>query len=198
MAGDKRATRLGVLALVATMLFGALGVRLWFLQAVEASSLQAAVDESSLRTVLIPPVRGQIIDADGRLLAGNEATNTVAVDWAQIRKASDRATLFQRLSGWLGVTVADMEARYQADTYSRFRPLPLAEDVPENVVIAIQERYEDFPGVSVLLAYRRVYPYAPLASPLIGYMGAITAETQAYYRSLGYDTSNRGESFGNH
>ena len=109
MAGDKRATRLGVLALVATMLFGVLGVRLWFLQAVEASSLQAAVDESSLRTVLIPPVRGQIIDADGRLLAGNEATNTVAVDWAQIRKASDRATLFQRLSGWLGVTVADME-----------------------------------------------------------------------------------------
>ena len=147
------------------MLFGALGVRLWFLQAVEASSLQAAVDESSLRTVLIPPVRGQIIDADGRLLAGNEATNTVAVDWAQIRKASDRATLFQRLSGWLGVPVADMEARYQADTYSRFRPLPLAEDVPENVVIAIQERYEDFPGVSVQLAYRRVYPYAPLASP---------------------------------
>ena len=196
MAGDKRATRLGVLALVATMLFGALGVRLWFLQAVEASSLQAAVDESSLRTVLIPPVRGQIIDADGRLLAGNEATNTVAVDWAQIRKASDRATLFQRLSGWLGVTVADMEARYQADTYSRFRPLPLAEDVPENVVIAIQERYEDFPGVSVQLAYRRVYPYAPLASPLIGYMGAITEDTQAYYRSLGYDTSNRGERVG--
>ena len=73
----------------------------------------------SLRTVLIPPVRGQIIDADGRLLADNEATNTVAVDWAQIRKATDRATLFQRLSGWLGVTVADMEARYQADIYSR-------------------------------------------------------------------------------
>ena len=45
-----------------------------------------------------------------------------------------------------------MEARYEADTYSRFRPLPLAEDVPENVVIAIQERYEDFPGVSVQLA----------------------------------------------
>ncbi len=196
MAGDKRATRLGVLALVATMLFGGLGARLWFLQAVEAPRLQAAVDQSSLRTVLIPPVRGQIIDADGRLLAGNEATNTVAVDWAQIRNDADRATLFQRLSGWLGVPVADMEARYDADTYSRFRPLPLAEDVPEDVVIAIQERYEDFPGVSVQLAYRRIYPYAPLASHVIGYMGAITAETQAYYASLGYDTSNRGERVG--
>jgi len=32
MAIDKRATRLGVLALVGTLLFGLIGARLWFLQ----------------------------------------------------------------------------------------------------------------------------------------------------------------------
>jgi penicillin-binding protein 2 len=45
-------------------------------------------------------------------------------------------------------------------------------------------------------SYRRVYPYAPLAAHVVGYMGAITAEDAGHYRGLGYDTSNRGEEVG--
>ena len=44
MAVDKRAARLGVLALVGTMLFGLVGARLWFLQTVEQENLPAQVD----------------------------------------------------------------------------------------------------------------------------------------------------------
>ena len=131
MAADKRATRLGVLALVATMLFGALGVRLWFLQTVAGRVAPGRPSTTRSRArCCIAPERGQIFDADGRMLADNERVLTPSPSTGtSIRKASDRATLFQRLSGWLDVTVADMEARYDADTYSRFRPLPLAEDV---------------------------------------------------------------------
>ena len=53
MAADKRAARLGVLALVATLLFGAVGARLWFLQTVQAESLQQTVDARKTKTV--PP-----------------------------------------------------------------------------------------------------------------------------------------------
>ena len=55
MAGDKRAARLGVLALVGMLLFGALGARLWFLQTVQAESLQQTVDATKKTTVKIPP-----------------------------------------------------------------------------------------------------------------------------------------------
>ncbi|CAN5489671.1 penicillin-binding protein 2 [soil metagenome] len=196
MAGDKRATRLGVLAVVAVLLLSAIGVRLWFLQTVQSAALQEQVDATSTRVVRLPPVRGQIIDADGRLLAGNEAMLTVVVEWDVIKGSADRATLFQRLSGWVQVSVEDMEARYDSDTYNRLRPLPLAEDVPEDKVNAIMERSEDFPGVSYEVTYRRTYPYAPLASQVVGYMGAITGEDQAFYDNLGYDTSNVGERVG--
>ena len=50
------------------------------------------------------------------------------------------------------------------------------EDVDEPVAVAIQERIEDFPGVEIIETWKRVYPYAPLASHVVGYMGAITAE----------------------
>jgi penicillin-binding protein 2 len=60
MAIDRRATRLGVLALVGVTLFGLLGVRLWFLQTVKAEELQALTYKGSTRTVRIPPERGRI------------------------------------------------------------------------------------------------------------------------------------------
>jgi penicillin-binding protein 2 len=196
MASDKRAARLGVLAAVAVMLFAGIGARLWFLQTVEAQSLQEVVDQRNTETVLIPPERGQIFDHDGRLLAGNEPVYNIAVSWVAMRDPADRAALFSRLSGWLGVPVEEMEQRYDSNTFSRLRPLPVAEDVAEDVVIALRERSEDFPGVSMVKSYRRVYPYAPLAAHVVGYMGAITAEDAARYRELGYDTSNRGEEVG--
>src|SRR6266508_4753338 len=196
MAGDKRAARLGVLAAVAVILFGALGTRLWFLQTVQASDLQAEVNARNTETVRIAPERGQIFDADGRLLAGNEATLNVVVAWDAIRRDSDRAELFRRLSGWVNQPVEVMEERYDAERYDRLRPLPLAEDVGEDVATALRERVEDFPGISIEIGYRRVYPYAPLASHVIGYMGAITAEDAAHYRELGYITSLGGEAVG--
>ncbi len=72
MAIDKRATRLGVLALVGTLLFSLIGARLWFLQTVEQESLQQEVDTTKLRTVPLLPERGRIFDADGRIMADNQ------------------------------------------------------------------------------------------------------------------------------
>ena len=85
--------------------------------------------------------------------------------------------------------VDEMEERYDTERYSRYQPMPLKEDVDESVAIALDERVEDFPGVSIVEDWRRVYPYAPLASHVLGYMGAITAEDQDHYDDLGYDTS---------
>lgn len=196
MAGDKRAARLGVLAAVAVILFGALGTRLWFLQTVQAADLQAEVDERNTTVVQIRPERGQIFDAEGRLVAGNETTHNVVVDWAAIGRDADRTALFQRLSGWVDQPVEMMEERYDAERYDRLRPLPIAEDVSEDVATGLRERIEDFPGVSIEIGYRRVYPYAPLASHVVGYLGSITVEDAEEYRALGYDTSSVGEDVG--
>jgi penicillin-binding protein 2 len=196
VAADKRAARLGVLALVATLLFGAVGARLWFLQTVQADSLQRTVDARKTKVIRLVPERGRIFDADGRIVADNSRVLTVAVEWDIIRDDTDRAEMFTRLSGWLQVPVQEMEARYDSNTYSRYRPLPLKEDVEEQIAIALEERVEDFPGVTIVTEWRRTYPYAPLASHVIGYMGAITAEDEQRYRDKGYDTSVGGEDVG--
>jgi len=196
VAADKRAARLGVLALVGMLLFGLVGARLWFLQTVEAESLQAEVDTTKLRTVPLLPERGRIFDAEGRILADNDRVLTVGVDWEIIRNSEYRAEIFRRLSGWVDVPIEEMEERYDSQVYSPFLPMPVAEDVDERTAIAIKERVEDFPGVTILEQWRRVYPYAPLASHVVGYMGSITADTKDVYQQQGYFLNERVGQFG--
>lgn len=196
MALDKRSARLGVLALVGTMLFGLVGARLWFLQTVEQETLQEQVEQTKRRTVPLLPERGRIFDAEGRILADNERVLTVGVDWDFMRRDDDRAEIFRRLSGWVDVPVEEMEKRFQSGIYEKLLPFPVAEDVDEPTAIAVRERVEDLPGVRILEQSRRVYPYAPLASHVVGYLGRITAETKDAYLDRGYQLIERVGKFG--
>ncbi|MFW2335777.1 penicillin-binding transpeptidase domain-containing protein [Ilumatobacter sp.] len=196
MAIDRRATRLGVLALVGVVLFSLLGVRLWFLQTVKAEELQESVTFAKTRTVPIAPERGRIFDADMRIVADNERVLTVAVDWQVLRRKSQRDEIFRRLSGWVQVPVEEMERRFDSNVYSPFLPMPIAEDVDEPTAIALLERIEDFPGVEILTEWRRVYPYAPHAAHVIGYMGAITEDQLDERLDEGYLRNERVGQFG--
>jgi len=198
MAVDRRSSRLGMLAMVALILVGALGTRLWFLQGVQAEDYQSSVDAAKERTVFLPPERGRIFDADGRILADNQRVLTVTVDWAVIRNNRRRATLFERLSGPLKTPVVDLEQRYAdgVKLYDPLLPMPLVEDVTESTVQFLLERAQDFPGVDVIEEWKRVYPYAPLASHVVGYMGSITASTLEDYLVLNYNRNERVGQFG--
>jgi len=198
-----------MLALVSTLLVGLLGTRLWFLQGVEAASFQEKVTAAKLRTVLIPPERGRIFDAKGRIMADNQRILTVAIDWSVIKKPKNRERLFERLSGPLKVPVIDLQRRYdpcfgapaipkctKGQRFSTLLPLPLKEDVDEDTVTYLKERSEDFPGIQIVEQWKRVYPYAPLASHVIGYLGPITKENVNQYKVKGYNTNELVGAFG--
>ena len=196
MAVDRRATRLGVLALVGVILFSLLGVRLWFLQTVKADELQQSVTISKTRTVRLAPERGRIFDVEGRILADNERILTVAVDWQMLRRKTQRDAIFTRLSGWVQVPVEIMHERFDAQIDSPFLPFPIKRDIDEPTAIALLERVEDFPGVEIITEWKRVYPYAPHAAHVIGYMGAITAEQLDDRLAQGYLRNERVGQFG--
>lgn len=187
-----------MLALVALVLVGALGTRLWFLQGVRAEEYQSSVDAAKQRTVYLPPERGRIFDSDGRILADNQRVLTVTVEWAVIRNNSRRERLFERLSGPLKTPIETLEERYQDGKllYDPLRPMPLVENVDEDTVQFVLERAQDFPGIDVMEEWKRVYPYAPLASHVVGYMGSLTADTIDQYLLLGYNRNERVGAFG--
>jgi len=193
---DKRAVRLGALALVGVVMLTVVGARLWFLQTVQRSSLQAKVQLGKTRTQYLVPERGRIFDAKGRVMADNRRVLTVTVDRAEIRRLSQRTELFTRLSGLLNTPVEEMERRYNSSQYSQFLPLPLREDVAEDVVLQIESRSEDYPGVRGDEDYARAYPYAPLASQVVGFLGLILPNQAAEYKAQDYLANESVGQFG--
>ena len=80
MNSDNSRHRLGLLAIFALSLFGALFARLWFLQVVEGPDLEAQVNQNARREVVIPAPRGRILDRNGIALVTNREVIVVAVD----------------------------------------------------------------------------------------------------------------------
>jgi penicillin-binding protein 2 len=187
MAGDRRAMRLSILGVVALLLMGALGTRLWFLQMVDSKGLDQRVETLRTRVVRLAPERGRIFDAKGRILADNERVLNVVIDQDVIRnKAKTRRQLFDRLAGPLGTTSAKLEERFQHGGFDPVLPFPVAEDVDEQTAAFLRERIEDYPGVNVQEGWRRRYLYAPLASQIVGFLGAIPKSSVKTYTKAGY------------
>lgn len=196
MAGDRRSKRLIALGLVCATLVGLLATRMWFMQVVDAPAIAERVAENRTRTVVLLPERGRIFDADGRVLADNERVLTVTVEREVIKRSADRLALFQRLSGPLRMPVDLLEERYDSPRYDPLLPLPVKEGVNEETVLFLRERVEDYPGVGVVEQWSRDYPYAPLASHIVGYLGAIRESEVELYRAQGYLLSERVGQFG--
>ena len=196
MATESTASRLKILGSVALVLSSLLCVRLWFLQAIDAPGLEVRVQEVRTRTIKLTPERGRIFDLKGRVVASNERLLTITMDRGVIAKDLARAQMWDRLSGALGMSFKQLEDRYKSKRYDQLQPLPLKEDVSEDLAVYLRERSEDYPGIDIREDWRREYPYAPMASHVIGFLGAIRESETSYYKNLGYDPDSRVGQFG--
>jgi penicillin-binding protein 2 len=180
----KTRTRMKVLAAFVVFMFGALTTRLWFLQVLATDEFSALADQNQVRLVPIAPLRGQIVDRHGKVLVGNRPTRVVTVDRGQIKGREDEV-LF-RLSELLGVPVEDMLARLNSKKYHPLEPVPVAEDVDQQVIFFIKEHQDEFPGIGYAVDATREYPSKSLAAHVLGYTGEVSQEQLELEQFAGY------------
>lgn len=184
MSGDDPRHRLGLLAVAALSLFGALVARLWFLQIVEGPTLEARANRNATRTVVIPAPRGRILDKNGVVLVDNRESLVVTVDWQAYSDLplGDQTRLLRRLAKDLNavggngseVTAKAMRLRIGDTRFSHFRPIPVLEDISEDQAAYLREEAARFPTVEVERQTVRSYPYGSLAAHVLGYVGPLT------------------------
>lgn len=197
MQVDGRAPRrLIFLGVVGMVLFGILGARLWFLQAVGSRDVEVIIEKVRSRTIKLLPERGRIFDSTGRVIADNKRTLVVTIDRSVAQKTSQRDELAQRLSGPLNVPVEVLINRMLDKRYGPFEAIPLREGISEELALFLLERIEDYPGIYVREEWRRNYPYGALGGHVLGYMGAILEGDLPYYKSIGYDPNERVGQYG--
>lgn len=196
MRDSGRTSRLRLIVLQALVfsLFATLVVRLWWLQVDQGPTYHAKAASQSVRDVTVQPPRGLIVDDMGRPLVANRKAWVVEIDkntLAQLDSA-DRPELLARVSKATGVKVSDIQKSLADWNGSRYQPVPIAEDVPEKVALAILEQPEDYPGVVAEQQSVRAYPqpFGINAAHLLGYLSPVTDKEYAAAKKSGDPSIN--------
>jgi penicillin-binding protein 2 len=204
--------RLVVVQVLILALFGTLLVRLWYLQMASGDTYREQAEDNAVEAVIIQPQRGLIVDAMGRLLAANRASWVVSVDRTALAKLGDddQSAILHRVADTLDMPYADVFGRSRLCgeagapeppgcwSGSPYQPVPIAEDVSEDVAIAIQERSEDFPAIEARQQSVRAYPepFGVNAAHLLGYLTPITADEYERAQADDDPTLNAGSLVG--
>ncbi|HUY30451.1 MAG TPA: penicillin-binding transpeptidase domain-containing protein [Acidimicrobiales bacterium] len=181
--------RLSVVAVVVVGLFAVLVLRLWSIQVLGYAAARSRAIQIFTTTVAIQPPRGAIVARDGQVLAKDNATYVVTLACPTSQRSlcpQQDAAVIQRLAPLLGKTVAQIDASVTSNQIGPFAPAPIAVGVPFSVVAYIAEHQSEFPGVSEPKTYLRTYPAQGLASQVVGYVGAISAQEYAQYSKAKY------------
>lgn len=172
--------RLTFLTVLIMVLFIALFSRLWFLQVLSGERYLEASDTNRLRTVVTEAPRGRILAADGRPLVENRWALTISADRQQLLTTDGlprdevAEQVIARLAVLLRLPEEEVLSRLTSRRYSPFRPVPIAVDVAPEVVFAVREQQELFPGVLAESLPVRTYPQGTAAAHLVGYLGEIS------------------------
>ena len=187
--------RIGVVGLAALALFGLLALRLWSLQVVRGPVYAAAAQQQTYRLVDVPAPRGQIVDANGHLLAGTNGGLAVSVDSAVLGLIDRHGRwwpthqgrlLLRRLSELSGIPAATFIRRVRHSEFrSPYSSAVVLPRVTHRLAFFLDEHAREFPGIRVVALPQRSYPSGSLGAEFLGLLGEINSSQLAHARHRG-------------
>jgi penicillin-binding protein 2 len=180
--------RLIGVTLVVVGLLAVLGARLWYLQVDTRGTYVAESAQDRIRTIVQPPVRGEILDDSGNPIVQNQSSLVVAVNTADMTQQPDGGkAVLSRLASLLGTSATVLRERTRLCTVgvqqpcwpgSPYQPIPVAQNVSQQVALTILENKAAYPGVtaSIQPTIQYVQPISTAAAQLVGYLQPITAQ----------------------
>ncbi len=143
------------------------------LQLVQHNLWSNIAENNQIRQITIPPMRGNIYDRNGFMLADWDQSFNVLATPADINDES--LTLLAKI---LATTPEAIKERMEKNrSWSPFIPVQAAEDITWDQFAQVEENRLAMPGVDTeLRPVRKYYPESLYVSHLIGYMGEITRD----------------------
>lgn len=191
----RRDRRVVVLQVAVLALLGTLLARLAYVQLIEGGEYRQAAASNSIREVVTNAPRGLVLDQVGRPLVSNRSALVIAVDRTELqRQPRNGDQVLEDLGALLGEAGSELRERMKPCGTAGAPPQPkcwngpstqpvvVADEVSEEVGLAIIEQRDRLPGVRASMAPVRAYPraYGVNAAHLVGYLGPVTeAESKA-------------------
>jgi penicillin-binding protein 2 len=180
--------RLAVLhVLVASLLIG-LGARLWFVQVMSGTAYASQARQEQTQHVIVPSVRGEILDDTGHPMVDNRSALVVSVNMSVLGQEKDGGVAeLHRLAALLGmkyqvlndeVRPCNATTRQPCWQGSPYQPIPVAQNVGDQVALQVLESQNEFPGITAQVqpVINYVQPIGTDAAQVLGYLQPITSQ----------------------
>jgi penicillin-binding protein 2 len=168
--------RLRVVGVAVLVLFLVLVLRLWSLQIIDGKSFAAAVTRNQVRVVSVPAPRGEIVDRNGTILAGDVAEEEILLSRSTV---DDDPAIVGQVAALVGETPRQVKQAINNLQYSQYEPVPVLRDAPMGTVEYLQAHQSEYPGVTVQQVTDRAYPQnnasIAVATPVLGYVSPISS-----------------------
>ena len=180
--------RLLVLYVIAAAMLISLGGRLWYLQVMNNTAFTKLAAANQTRDVIVPAVRGQILDDVGNKLVTNQTALVVSVDMMNLsQQPGGAAPVLHRLAPLLGMSYTLLSEKTRLCTRgvpqpcwagSPYQPIPVDQNVSDRVALQVMEERKQFPGVTAQVQPVINYPAPYGANPaqVLGYLQPITPQ----------------------
>ncbi len=146
--------------------------RLYYLQVYQADQFSTMADENRISTRLLIPPRGEIVDRNGKILAGNRQNFQVMIVAEQTTSIDDTLKKVEKI---LPLT-EDEKNRIREDVkkYRRFVPIKIKDGLNWQEMSRLLLASPDIPGIVIDDGLSRYYPYNEQTAHLLGYVAAVS------------------------
>lgn len=174
-----------VMLLVSIFLLGGIGSRLVFLQLIQGDRNRQLADNNRIRLIPKPPVRGNIFDRKGKVLASSRLSRSVFL-WPIAIKKEQWPNTRKRLAEVLKIPEDRIQKRVEQAGFNSPSLIRIERGISPAQITALAEYSNELEGVEVDVEAVRDYPGKDLAAHVLGYTGEMNDEELAKRKDEGY------------
>ena len=155
------------------VLFVVFALRLFYLQVIQGPYYRLLSENNYTRPTVLRAPRGMLLDRNGAVLCRNQVSFSLVLDTAKGGSLDQTLLSMQRILG-LVMTKEEVQAAL------RRSPVPslavLARDIPTAWMQKVEANQDELKMLRIEMELRREYPFGPVASHALGYVGLLSPE----------------------
>ena len=169
--------RIAVTFIFIVLLFGVLLARFIYLQVFQHEEFIAQATTNRITLIPTAPIRGEIVDVNGVVLAHNYPAYSLEIVPNQIEGKLDDT--IEALKAYVDITEGDLKRfkKFRAD-FRSYENVPLKMKLLPDEASRLAVHLHRFPGVEINARTFREYPYGMLTAHFLGYIGRISERDQ--------------------
>lgn len=174
-----------VMLIVSVFLLGGIGSRLAYLQLIEGTRNRQLAENNRIHLIPKPPVRGNIFDRKGKILASSRLSHAVYL-WPIARKKAAWPATLNRLAAILNIPEAEIQKRLEKAGHNSQSLIRIARGISHAQITALAEYSHQLQGVEVDVEAVRSYPNGELGAHILGYTGELNDQELERRKAEGY------------